>query len=134
MPLPDSARPERADWLRLVLTPGVGPAGSRALLAAFRSPRAALEATPDVLGAVVGPAVARALQAQDPARDAAVAQALDWASAPRHHLLALADPAYPDALRQISDPPALLFVTGDPARRGCPPRPARGRRAGPGRP
>src|SRR5690606_30583779 len=34
---------------------------------------------------------------------------------PRHHLLTLADPAYPRTLLDIHDPPLLLYVNGDPA-------------------
>jgi DNA processing protein len=45
---------------------------------------------------------------------------LAWLARPGHHLLALADPAYPAQLREISDPPPLLFVIGDPARLATP--------------
>lgn len=36
-----------------------------------------------------------------------------WARQPQHHLLPFDDPRYPPLLREISDPPALLFVWGD---------------------
>src|SRR5690606_15635816 len=41
---------------------------------------------------------------------------LQWADEPGHHVLTLADPAYPQSLLTIADPPVLLYVTGDPAR------------------
>lgn len=112
MPLPEDARAERADWLRLALTPGLGPAGTRALLAAFGSPRVALRAGTAALAGCVGPAVARALVAPDPQREVAVGRSLDWAAEPGHHLLAVTDPDYPEPLRQIPDPPPVLFVAG----------------------
>jgi DNA processing protein len=36
-----------------------------------------------------------------------------WAQQPRQHLLPYHDPRYPPLLRQIADPPPLLFVRGD---------------------
>jgi DNA processing protein len=38
-----------------------------------------------------------------------------WLDDPDNHLLAVTDPAYPPLLREIPDPPPLLFVRGDPA-------------------
>jgi DNA processing protein len=40
---------------------------------------------------------------------------LAWLEEPHNHLIASADPAYPPLLREIPDPPPLLFVRGDPA-------------------
>jgi DNA processing protein len=33
---------------------------------------------------------------------------------PGHHLLTISDPGYPELLTQLQDPPALLFIRGDP--------------------
>ena len=41
-----------------------------------------------------------------------VARALEWAQRPGHALVALDHPAYPKALLEISDPPALLYTVG----------------------
>ena len=38
-----------------------------------------------------------------------------WLQDPRNHLIVLTAPDYPPLLREIADPPALLFVRGDPA-------------------
>jgi DNA processing protein len=38
-----------------------------------------------------------------------------WLDDPSSHLVALTDPAYPPLLREIPDPPPLLFVRGDTA-------------------
>ena len=37
-----------------------------------------------------------------------------WLAEPNHHLIALSDPRYPRLLREIPDPPAALYVIGDP--------------------
>jgi DNA processing protein len=44
-----------------------------------------------------------------------VEQHLAWQqAAPDHHIITLADPHYPAALREITDPPAVLMLQGDP--------------------
>lgn len=44
--------------------------------------------------------------------DEAVVRALEWADQPGNHLVTSADAAYPKALLETSDPPALLYVKG----------------------
>ena len=114
------AREERAGWLRLALTPGIGPAAARDLLAAKGTPEAVFRAGHAELARVVGPTAARALLAPDAARERAVEQALRWAESPAHHLLTLEDPAYPRPLLEIGDPPPVLYVLGNPARLASP--------------
>lgn len=47
--------------------------------------------------------------------EARLALALEaWLSVPGHHRLRLDDPRYPSLLREISRPPAVLFVCGNP--------------------
>lgn len=71
----------------------------------FRSPPADLAA----LG--LGP---RAVQAIGSPNWSAVEAAQVWADTPGRHLLCYDDPAYPVLLRQISDPPLVLYCEGDP--------------------
>lgn len=52
----------------------------------------------------------RGLQQPD---EAAVAADLEWLAQPGRSVLTLSDPAYPAALREIAQPPMLLFVQGD---------------------
>lgn len=40
-------------------------------------------------------------------------QALDWAQQPNQSLITWQDAAYPELLKQIADPPILLYVRGD---------------------
>ncbi len=44
----------------------------------------------------------------------AVERDLAWLADPDNHLLRLTDPGYPSLLREIHDPPPVLFVRGDP--------------------
>jgi len=102
---------ELAGWLRLTLAPGVGNVTQRKLLQHFGLPAAIFAAPPAALRAVVGDKVGRALFA--PELDAAIAQGQAWAQTPGHHLLSLADDAYPRALLDLPDPPTLLYLRGD---------------------
>jgi len=48
--------------------------------------------------------------------EAQIESDLEWLSHPNHHLLCWDDDAYPVLLRRIPNPPAALFIDGDP---GC---------------
>jgi DNA processing protein len=101
-------------WLRVVQAPGVGPGAARRLLAAFGSPQAVLRASPASWREVAGHEAATGL-AQDPAEiDALHARTVAWlqASPGIRHVITLGDVAYPDALLNIADPPALLYAEG----------------------
>ncbi len=112
MPLAGSDRDELAAWLRLLATPGVGPVHARQLLQQFGPPQTIFETGRAALARVAGEPLAAAIRAADPARDAQVESALQWAEAPGHHLVTLADADYPAPLLQIGDPPPLLYVVG----------------------
>lgn len=103
---------EFADWLRLVLTPGVGPVAARTLLEHFGLPHAVFGSGGGLLERVAGPRLAEALLARDLDRERRIAQALDWARADGHHLVTLADADYPPLLLRVADAPALLYVVG----------------------
>jgi len=110
------ARDELSDWLRLVLTPGVGPGSARRLLAAFGLPEAIFAQPRSALLQVVSPEQATAL-AQPP--EPLAAQADDtwrWLQAEPgvRRVVTLGDAAYPQSLLQIADPPLLLYVLGPP--------------------
>jgi DNA processing protein len=102
--------PGLASWLQLSLTPGLGAAGFRAMLRQFGLPQAILQAKRSELAAF---ASAEALKALDsPQVGDAVARSLEWAAAPGRAIVTLADEAYPRALLEIPDPPALLYAAG----------------------
>ncbi len=102
-----------APWLRLILTPGVGPGQQRQLLAAFGPPERIYAAGHSAIAAVVGGPTARTLLDHD--ATPAVDTALEWLSQPGNSLLTLGDEAYPPALLEIPDPPVALYVKGDAA-------------------
>jgi DNA processing protein len=110
--LPSQPADDLVAWLRLVHTPGAGPAACRRLLDNFNTPAAVFAASRPALHACVGAALTDALLAPAAALQGRIDCALDWASRPGHTILSLNDPAYPPALAQIADPPAVLYVVG----------------------
>ena len=105
---------ERAAWLRLILTPGLGPRTARRLLAAFGLPDAVFSAGLPALLRVVPEALALELAQTVGSDIQAAANATEhWLAASADHaLLTLADPEYPQALLTTDDPPAVLFAVG----------------------
>ena len=96
-------------WLALIRAPGLGPTRIRPLLEQHPDPDRWFDAPP--------PATPDALRAYLRSPDWAGVEAdLDWLAADAaRHLVTLADPAYPGALRETADAPLALFVVGDPA-------------------
>lgn len=105
---------ELAAWLRLALTPQVGPATARRLLAALGLPQRIFEAGAATLSQLVTPSQLAALQSEP----AGLADVLDataqWlAQAPgQRRVLTLAEADYPPALLQTEDPPLMLWLAG----------------------
>lgn len=107
---------EFSAWFRLLEAPGVGRDVQRALLAAFGSPEAVLDAGPSRLRNVAGDSVAQALTTLSAEIEERLDVALAWRrSSSAHHVIALGDPRYPPLLLQTADPPLLLYVQGDPS-------------------
>jgi len=97
--------------LRLSLVPGVGPRTRQVLLERFGSPEAVLAAAPSELREVsgVGPKLTEKILA------AAEIDAEEEIAVCRAHgirILTEADEQYPRLLREIPDPPGVLFVQG----------------------
>jgi DNA processing protein len=105
---------ERAAWLRLILTPGLGPRTARKLLSVFGLPDAIFAAGLPALLRVLPEPLAREL-AQPPGPEAlSAADATEhWlAASTANALLTLADRDYPQALLTTADPPVVLFAIG----------------------
>jgi DNA processing protein len=110
-------------WLTLARLPGLGPRGRAMLVEQFRSidelfaaDRSTLErALRDERIASSGRVdVAVAIKAIQQGSDAAaLAPDLAWLSEERHHLLTWGDTDYPILLREIHDPPVVLYVLGE---------------------
>ncbi|HHJ18029.1 MAG TPA: DNA-protecting protein DprA [Gammaproteobacteria bacterium] len=99
-------------WLALHRTAGIGARRSAQLLDSFDSPAAIFKATHDQLrSAGVRPDSIDAIRNPD---WQAVDRDLAWLEQPDNRLITCRNPAYPPLLKEIPDPPALLFVHGDP--------------------
>ncbi len=107
---------ELAAWLRLLLTPGLGRASGRKLLAAFGLPVTLFEQSERALAAVVGSARAQALLNAPPELAAQLERTQEWllADAQSRRILTLGDPLFPTSLLQTEDPPLLLYAMGKP--------------------
>ena len=100
-------------WLRLTLTPGVGNATARKLLAAFGSAQAVFEQSSLALRQIGSEKLASALQTEPPALAALLQTTRDWLQAGSDRRIAtLGDAAYPAALLNIEDPPLMLYMLG----------------------
>ncbi len=97
-------------WLALLRLPGVGPATAAMLLAHFGSPESIFSTGP--ADPACGGPLREALR--NPPWDEVEAD-LAWLAGSGRTILTLDDPRYPPLLREIPDPPPLLFVQGDPS-------------------
>jgi DNA processing protein len=99
--------------LRLALTPGVGPRMQRLLLEQFETPERVLAAPRDQLRRVsgVGPKLADAIRAA--ASDKAAEETIEECREAGVGILLETSDRYPQLLREIPDPPAVLFMQGD---------------------
>lgn len=109
-------RDELAAWLRLTLTPGVGNASARKLLAAFGLPQAVFGQSATALRQIVSATQASALLAEPPELAAQLDATWQWlheaAPGTQRRVLALGDADYPDSLLTIEDPPLMLYLLG----------------------
>ena len=103
-----------AAWIELSLVPGLGPANFQALLSAFGLPSQILTASKRDLEQVVPGRLATAIIDRGD-RQSRVTDILEWSVQPSHHVVTLADNAYPKRLLHLADPPPILFLRGDPA-------------------
>src|SRR5262245_56056851 len=102
--------PGLSSWLRLTLTPGIGPAAIRGMLRQFGLPENIISRKPSELASFTNAEAIKNLNSGEV--EASTERALQWASHDRHFIVTLADEAYPRALLEISDPPPLLYAIG----------------------
>ncbi|THD08184.1 DNA-processing protein DprA [Rhodanobacter lindaniclasticus] len=110
-PLPADDDELRA-WLTALRTPGLGPGGLRQWLDRSGGDIHAALAQLHRDGATFDPAARAWLARPDEAR---LAQDLAWLAEPGHRLLRCTDADFPPQLEHIPQPPAVLFVAGDPS-------------------
>lgn len=112
-PAIDPVQDDLIDTLRLSLVSGVGPRTRKALMERFGTARAALNAAPSALRGVpgVGPKLTEKIACADREIDVEAEIALC-----REHgieILTEGHADYPRVLREIHDPPGVLFVRGE---------------------
>ena len=101
-------------WLALALTPGLGPTKARRVIEFFGSVQALFRASLTELEAAGLRAVSA--QALGTGRSMELAQdELAKAAAADARIIALDDPGYPEQLKQIYDPPLILYIRGNDA-------------------
>lgn len=105
------AETEREAWLLLSQVPGIGSRYFQRLLDRYGKAANALRAPPDQLGDLGLPQ--RAIQQLKAIRPDAISPTLEWLRQPGHQMLTLADADYPKLLRQIDDPPPVLYLIGN---------------------
>jgi DNA processing protein len=103
---------QAVEWLALSLTPGLGPTSVRKLVQHFGSPEAVLRASlTELEGAGIQAVSAQSLatgKSSELAREE-VARAADAGIA----VVTMDDPLYARRLKEIYDPPVILYVRGD---------------------
>jgi len=101
------------EWLAISLTPGLGPTRARKLVDHFGSPEAVFRATLTELEATGIQAVSAQAIATGKSAELAREEIAKAATAGAA-VLSLEDPCYPVRLKEIYDPPLVLYVRGQP--------------------
>jgi DNA processing protein len=110
-PVPSLTQEEELHWLALKLVPGLGTRMSKRLLDRFRSPEAIFRASRTQLEAAgISASVAQSISSGCAFEDAATQQ--EKLKETGAAVVTINDPRYPDPLREIYDPPVLLFARG----------------------
>ncbi len=108
---PAPAATHLLEWLALALTPGLGPTKSRKLVEHFSGPEKVFRAS---LTELEGSGI-RAVSAQSLAtgKSAELArEEIARAAELRVTIISIEDPSYPSRLKEIYDPPLVLYVRG----------------------
>jgi len=112
-----STRHRLKAWLALARAPALSPA----IFLELRTAGVDLLAHVGARGLPAGLPLSPALRGQLVAPDwAGVERDLDWLGRGGNHLVTIDDPAYPPLLREIPDPPLVLYVRGDPGALSAP--------------
>jgi DNA processing protein len=99
------------DWLRLALIPEIGPARAKKLKARFRLPGEILTASQREIAFVLGNSVAQSIDQQRKGID--LDRQLRLIEKYRVRIVTQDDAAYPMNLKNIFDPPLVLFLRGN---------------------
>jgi DNA processing protein len=101
------------EWLAIALTPGLGPTKARKLVEHFGSAEAVFHASLTELESTGIQAVSAQSVATGKSAELA-REEIARAAAAGVTVLSLEDPCYPPRLKEIYDPPLVLYVRGNP--------------------
>ena len=101
------------DWLALSLTPGLGPTRAKKLVEHFGGPEAVFQASLTELESTGIQAVSAQSLATGKSGELA-REEIAKASNAEATVLSIDDPSYPPRLKEIYDPPLILYVRGNP--------------------
>ncbi len=104
---------ETQSLIHLNLIPGIGNHTIRRLLAGFGSAEKSVAATSEELAQIDGLTPDVRQQLIDGRSRAPLAQELELIERHQCHIVTIADGSYPPLLKQIDDPPVLLYIIGD---------------------
>ena len=104
---------ERLAALQLAMVPGIGPRTRQTLLAAFESPQGVLSAAPSELSELPGVGAEMVRSLATARQNPNVMRELKICRDSGISLLLEQDSGYPRTLREIPDPPGILFHTGN---------------------
>ncbi|UCD71167.1 MAG: DNA-processing protein DprA [Syntrophobacterales bacterium] len=104
---------ERFYWLALNIIPGIGPILIKALIERFGNPKRVFKASRRELARVDGIGERLAYAIKDTDVRGKVERELRLIEELNASIVTLIDQSYPDNLKQIYDPPPLLYVRGD---------------------
>ena len=96
--------------LALALTPTVGSRRARSLLLSFDSGKSVFEASDDDLLAIEGITAKVVAEIRKSDFLAKADKELEWCTKNNVHILSLKDENYPFRLRNIPDPPVIMFL------------------------
>ena len=99
-------------WLTLIHVDKLGPVTLQKLFAHFHSAENILQASHSELQSLkISNAIIEGIQVP---KEDAVQRDLAWLEHENHHLLTIQDSTYPTLLKQIADPPCVLYLLGKP--------------------
>ena len=90
--------------------PGIGPVTYQTLLQHYGNPATIFDTHDHRLSGILSASVLDYLRHPD---WSAVEKDLAWQEQPGNHILTFNDPAYPPLLKELPDPPPVLFVSGN---------------------
>ncbi len=97
-------------WLSLIYVSKLGPATVHKLFAHFGTAENILQANRSELKSLgITQVIIDGIQAPN---EGALQRDLAWLKHENHHLITIQDPAYPEILKQIADPPLALYAIG----------------------